>query len=676
MVRRLTLVGLLVLAQGTLLQLLMGTFLAALFLLLQVQVSPYTSLADDFVASAASFALVIVFLCALSFKLYEFVGLPDIEGKMSDEQQSYYIINQLTVTIIMLCSILGTIIASALTLFIQVGVEVERSRRMARASRARRLRYKVSHDEVHAPALEGTHQQYHTFLSHVWGTGQDQMRIVKQRLLEMIPDLVIFLDVDDLEEIGDLESYIKRTSTVLIYCSRGYFTSKNCMIELCASISLMKPLITLSDPDESRGGMNEFEVHTQLFKADALCTKWGFEVEAEVELEAEEAAAVAEGAEGGGSLPTKLVQRLSAKMNHGGSMLNDMLTTMVKTVSSGELQTKSLVWPGGQNVYDYLMSTEPIEWNRIGHFQDVTMRLIAERLLGEDAAGTTYVDRELISLEERIPPLRPPRGRHSAFHIYCSPLNPGALDLLREVGRERGFTVRLDSPPSLAAAGGSDGAAAADALADAAESNVLFVTTDRAKMPRCDHMLLYLTALTWTRGSDVSEQLAEELAEAMALEDTAILLCHEMPGKEEAARHGCEFGAFFACADGATPSHLLQKGLYSTIAVPMKGGAWRHVSLVLMGRALGLSKDEMADPIEAEGLLESSTKLLRRHSFSVDVLRQVTIAFPASVQRVSRRFHETAGRKRSVDCTADHTTAAADSSHTLDPCAAGAVEYA
>ena len=76
MVRRLTLVGLLVLAQGTLLQLLMGTFLAALFLLLQVQVSPYTSLADDFVASAASFALVIVFLCALSFKLYE-VMAPD-----------------------------------------------------------------------------------------------------------------------------------------------------------------------------------------------------------------------------------------------------------------------------------------------------------------------------------------------------------------------------------------------------------------------------------------------------------------------------------------------------------------------------------------------------------------------------------------------------------------------
>ena len=34
------------------------------------------------------------------------------------------------------------------------------------------------------------------------------MRIVKQRLLEMMPDLSIFLDVDDLEDISDLEGYI------------------------------------------------------------------------------------------------------------------------------------------------------------------------------------------------------------------------------------------------------------------------------------------------------------------------------------------------------------------------------------------------------------------------------------------------------------------------------------
>ena len=43
--------------------------------------------------------------------------------------------------------------------------------------------------------------------------------MIKQRLLEMIPGVRIFLDVDDLEEIGDLEGYIARSHTVLIYLS-------------------------------------------------------------------------------------------------------------------------------------------------------------------------------------------------------------------------------------------------------------------------------------------------------------------------------------------------------------------------------------------------------------------------------------------------------------------------
>ena len=28
------------------------------------------------------------------------------------------------------------------------------------------------------------------------GTGQDQMRIVKQRMIDMVPDVCVFLDVD------------------------------------------------------------------------------------------------------------------------------------------------------------------------------------------------------------------------------------------------------------------------------------------------------------------------------------------------------------------------------------------------------------------------------------------------------------------------------------------------
>jgi hypothetical protein len=189
------------------------------------------------------------------------------------------------------------------------------------------------------------------------------MRIVKQRLREMIPDVSVFLvrqprsnprphgfhsalladswvrlplaqDVDDLAEIGDLEGYIDRSEIILVYCSHGYFQSKNCMRELVASTRKLKTIIALVDPDASKGGLSLAQVYAQLLEVEGTFEKWGFDLDA--------------------------------------------------TLS-------------GQALYDHIFALEPIEWNRIGHFQDVTMRLIAERLLPPAASEQTFVDRELVS---------------------------------------------------------------------------------------------------------------------------------------------------------------------------------------------------------------------------------------------------------------------------------------
>ena len=130
------------------------------------------------------------------------------------------------------------------------------------------------------------------------------MRIVKQRLLEMIPELRVFLDVDDLEDISDLESYISRSSVVLVFCSEGYFQSKNCMRELQAAV--YKPLVALLEPDKKRGGMSLEEVKQQVLKCGEKYTEWGFDDKPE---------------------PVELSKAL--------------------------------------------LSHDPIEWNRIGEFQDV-----------------------------------------------------------------------------------------------------------------------------------------------------------------------------------------------------------------------------------------------------------------------------------------------------------------
>ena len=89
---------------------------------------------------------------------------------MSSEQRSLYIVNQVTLAFLMLASVLGTLVLCVILFVVQFTIEGRRIRREKLASKARRLRRKDNGEEVDAPALEAGHK-YHTFLSHVWGTG-------------------------------------------------------------------------------------------------------------------------------------------------------------------------------------------------------------------------------------------------------------------------------------------------------------------------------------------------------------------------------------------------------------------------------------------------------------------------------------------------------------------------
>ena len=73
--------------------------------------------------------------------------------------------------------------------------------------------------------------------------------------------------MDDLEDIANLDKYIERTQLVLIFCSKGYFQSKNCMIELRATVCQGKPIIPLVEPDSSRGGLTKSTIYQELCEA-------------------------------------------------------------------------------------------------------------------------------------------------------------------------------------------------------------------------------------------------------------------------------------------------------------------------------------------------------------------------------------------------------------------------
>jgi len=139
-------------------------------------------------------------------------------------------------------------------------------------------------------------------------------------------------------------------------------------------------------------------------------------------------------------------------------------------------------------------------------------------------------------------------SRGNKYHLYCSRHNEGAEALVGEVKRNR----------KLAALAYSD---------------------DFSELPTCAAMLVYLNGRTWTSGA----ALAHEVEAAMR-SGKQLVLAHEMPGIGQAARHALEFGILFS--DNQTPKALVAAGIYGTVAVPLKGSAWRDTSMALLAKEI------------------------------------------------------------------------------------------
>ena len=92
-------------------------------------------------------------------------------------------------------------------------------------------------------------------------------------------------------------------------------------------------------------------------------------------------------------------------------------------------------------------------------------------------------------------------------------------------------------------------------------------------------MLLYLNRLTWA--GDGAEALAEQVRAAREAR-LPLVMAHE----NDAERGGCIFGRFFE----VTPRDLIADGLYHDLAVGCHSGPHRQVSLALLAKALGATK--------------------------------------------------------------------------------------
>lgn len=193
MFRRLILVGVFVLIRpGSIMQSVTATIFCMLYQLLQIQLAPFEDSADDKIAGLSSFAMLIFFFACILFSITEFMEHEQLQEVISPEQIRNFWLPSGFLTVAIIICVVSAFIVCIFMLVLQLRNERLRLQRDARAARARRLRHKrETKEEVIAPEIPYDH--FHIFLSHVWGHGQEKMRIIKTRLIEMMPDLCVFL---------------------------------------------------------------------------------------------------------------------------------------------------------------------------------------------------------------------------------------------------------------------------------------------------------------------------------------------------------------------------------------------------------------------------------------------------------------------------------------------------
>jgi len=476
-------------------------------LMIQLQAKPYKNDSDDYLASSASFGLLMVFVCSIFFKYTSLTDTEAIQDKMSIEQKSDYVVSTLAISIVLIASVLGSLGVVAVIAVVQAVAEARRRRAL------RLLKYvKTGKEVVLSPLADA--QAFHLFLSHAWPAAQDRMRIIKARFAEALPSCRVFLDVDNLKS-GSGTAEVDKSECILVFCTKAYFQKMNSMKELYRAVVNRRPILAVLEPDPTQdGGLDRKDIeailtdaHIEKFK---LRTKWAsWKDEGEV---------------------------AASGFDHA---------------------------PDGAEVAEALFAVEPIEWNRLPHFQDVTIRLIAQNGVLHGEAGELYLQGEAATGKVTLPP--PFKGR--SFHLFASPHNLGSAAVAAELQTSNVFITKGKK-----------------------KSAPLTYTTDINQLEQCDHMLVLLDDRTWTSG-ETTQQLIEHIYAAMRL---GVHLCcvHEFPSVVGPARHECEFALMFG--DGWTPQYL-QSGptnLYKEIALALKGAEWRKPGLVAFASKLAAGGDE------------------------------------------------------------------------------------
>ena len=373
---------------GTLLQLLLALVAALSCLIYQLTAAPFKRSTDNFLAIVTGAAYCLMLLGALTIRLDAIYDSLSDENLLSPQLRRTFSLPSVPVLVVLLCSTLAAIAFSVVILL----------REVLRDLRQPKLRYAGSRLLVEVPLPTG--KTHHLFISHVWGTAQDQARVLRSRLQSVVPGVRVWLDVEDLTDISALEEAVDASDTLLVLVTAGYFQSRNCMRELVRCVAQSKPLIAVVERDAAHGGLTEAEARQQCVAAGAKFASWGFDAN--------------------GPSADVLADVLLSSSGRGGG-------------------DGGIVAHGGRaRMGPSDGATGPIVYERIGVFQQPMLRLIVQRLVG---AREIFLPGE-VQIVRRPGSLSPPsKGRQ--FHVWCSRHNPGVQQVLHELKYAGGYEGRL-----------------------------------------------------------------------------------------------------------------------------------------------------------------------------------------------------------------------------------------
>lgn len=408
-IRRLVLVGFMVLFHpGTLIQLFVALTFAISMLVLQLSLRPHKDeyRSNRFVALVTSLATVATLLSCVLLRTSTIVSALR-ESDLQEGLWTYLDYDPVLAIIGLFCAFFSTLIPIAGSVLYYLYFEYAKSRYVRCVDRSDPHGAGVL---ATAPPLNG--KEKHVFLSYVWKTGQDQCRTIKLKLAEVFLGVQVFLDLDDLKQGRGAED-VKKAQKLLVFLSKGYCGSKNCVRELLTAVDCGIEVIVLYEIEKARG---------RVYKPDEL----------KVELD-----------ELRHTLTVALKDELD-KMHEDSKKRDEIVEKVINTIkyakhggvdpsmgTSAPLPSPPPSPPPAGTAKPVLGTDGKLErvergwipFFRQSPFLDVSMLEVARRVMPPPDAGYMYTIGR--PKQVSLPPSHP--------HLYLSAHNPGAKRLLEKL---------------------------------------------------------------------------------------------------------------------------------------------------------------------------------------------------------------------------------------------------